>query len=133
MVAAVWSDAGASRKLLAAALQSRFQLLLSVPLMLEYESVLKRPEHLKAAHASSADIDAILDAVAATGVAALPSFSWRPELSDPSDEMVLETAVNGQSDLIVTFNLTHLRRAALKFGIRAMRPPAALRISGIST
>ena len=47
IVAALRSNAGASRRLLVR-LCERFELLLSVPLMLEYESVLKRPEHLKA-------------------------------------------------------------------------------------
>jgi len=109
-------------------LRKRFELLLSVPLMLEYEAVLKRPEHLKAAGATRDDIDAVLDALAAAGVPVIPNFSWRPELSDPGDEMVLETAVNGQADFIVTFNLTHLRHGARKFGIRATRPPEALLI-----
>jgi PIN domain len=90
--------------------------------------VLKRPEHLKAAGASRDDIDAILDALAATGVPVIPNFSWRPELSDPGDEMVLETAVNGQADLIVTFNLPHFSPGAHRFGIRPMRPPQALSI-----
>jgi predicted nucleic acid-binding protein len=128
MVAAVRSNAGASRRLLVSALRKRFELLLSVPLMLEYEAVLKRPEHLKAAGASRDDIDAILDSLAATGVPVIPNFSWRPELSDPGDEMVLETAVNGQADLIVTFNLPHFSPGARRFGIRARRPPQALLI-----
>lgn len=128
MVAALRSDAGASRKLLIAALSKRFDLLLSVPLMLEYEAVLKRPEHLRAAGATRGDIDTVLDALAAAGVPVTLNFSWRPELADPGDEMVLEAAVNGQADLIVTFNLIHLRRGAHRFGIRAIRPPKALSI-----
>jgi len=46
MVAALRSDRGASRQLLLAALDRQFELLLSVPLILEYEAVLTRPEHL---------------------------------------------------------------------------------------
>jgi predicted nucleic acid-binding protein len=76
------------------------------------------------AEASRADIDAILDVLSAAGTPVTTNFSWRPELTDPG-EMVLETAVNGQADLIVTFNLTHLRVAASRFGIRATRPPEA--------
>jgi predicted nucleic acid-binding protein len=48
IVAAMRSDAGASRKLVLAALDRRFELLLSVPLALEYEAVLKRPEQIAA-------------------------------------------------------------------------------------
>jgi putative PIN family toxin of toxin-antitoxin system len=128
MVAALRSNTGASRQLLIFALTKRFELLLSVPLMLEYEAVLKRPEHLRTASATRDDIDAILGALGAAGVPVIPNFSWRPELTDPGDEMVLEAAVNGQADLIVTFNVAHLRHAARRFGIRAIRPPEALSI-----
>jgi putative PIN family toxin of toxin-antitoxin system len=128
MVAAVRSNAGASRQLLISALRKHFELLLSVPLMLEYKAVLKRPEHLTAACATRDDIDAILDVLAAVGMPVIPNFSWRPELSDPGDEMVLEAAVNGRADLIVTFNVTHLRHGASRFGIRTIRPPEAFSI-----
>jgi putative PIN family toxin of toxin-antitoxin system len=127
MVAALRSNAGASRRLLIYALNKRFELLLSVPLVLEYEAVLK-PEHLKVAGATRDDIDTILDALVAVSVPVMPNFSWRPELSDPGDEMVLEAAVNGQANLIVTFNVTDLRRGARRFGIRTTRPPEALSI-----
>ncbi len=126
MVAGLRSNAGASRQLLISALSKRFDFLLSVPLMLEYEAVLKRPEHLMAAGATRNDIDAILDALAAAGVPVSPTFSWRPVLSDPGDEMVLEAAVNGQADLIVTFNLTHFRQVFGRFGLRVVRPSEAL-------
>jgi predicted nucleic acid-binding protein len=106
--------------------------LLSVPLMVEYEAVLKRPDHLAAAGATRGDIDAILDALAARGLLVSPNFSWRPMLLVPGDEMVLEAAVNGQADLIVTFNLTHFRHVARRFGVRAMRPSEALSILEIA-
>jgi predicted nucleic acid-binding protein len=43
-------------------------------------------------------------------------------LKDPADEMVLETAVNGAADWLVTFNMRHLAGAAREFGICVMRP-----------
>ncbi|MER9560026.1 PIN domain-containing protein [Mesorhizobium sp. M0323] len=46
MVAAIRSDAGASRQLLVAALERRLTLIASVTLMIEYEAVMTRPEHL---------------------------------------------------------------------------------------
>lgn len=128
MVAALRSSAGASRQLLIGALEQRYVLLLSVPLMIEYEAVMKRSQHLAAARASEADIDEILDALAAVGTAVRPAFSWRPMLSDPADEMVLETAINGEAGLIVTFNLRHLGPAARRFGIDAARPHEALEL-----
>jgi len=126
IVAAIRSRTGASRRLLRLALQKRFDTLLSVPLMLEYEEVLKRREHLLAARASAAQIEAIIDALAAVATPVETNFSWRPVLSDPDDEMVLEAAVNGGADLIVTFNVRHLRMVAHRFGVRTVTPSAAL-------
>ena len=48
-------------------------------------------------------------------------------LKDPSDEMVLETVVNGRADRLVTFNLRHLRQAAQESGISADGPGATWR------
>ena len=67
LVAAFRSDAGASRQVLEAARAHRFELLLCVPLMLEYESVLTRPEHLAACRASRVDVSAVLDELALVG------------------------------------------------------------------
>lgn len=54
-------------------------------------------------------------------------FRWRPQLRDPGDEMVLEAAVNGRAEAIVTFNLRHYRAVPERFGIEIMRPAEALR------
>jgi putative PIN family toxin of toxin-antitoxin system len=127
LAAALRSDQGASRQLLLAALDLRFVMLVSVPLMLEYEAVLTRQEHLAAAGITAEDVDIVLDALAVVIEPVRLSFLWRPRLKDAADEMVLETAVNGKADRLVTFNLKHLGKAALEFGIRAMRPGEALR------
>src|SRR5712692_1086469 len=119
IVAALRSDRGASRQLLLAALNRRFVMLVSVPLMVEYEAVLTRTEHLSAAGLTVTDVHTILDAVAAVLVPVRLPFFWRPTLKDPSDEMVLETAISGGADRLVTFNLRHLGEAAREFGMRA--------------
>ena len=54
-------------------------------------------------------------------------FRWRPQLHDPGEELVLEAAVKGQADTIVTFNESHLREARRSFGIDVIRPGEALR------
>lgn len=122
VVAAFRSDKGASRRLLLAALDREVTMLASVPLMLEYESVLKRPEHLAAIGLTRDEVDAVLDAVALVIEPVRLAFLWRPRLRDPNDEMVLETAVNGRADRLVTFNLRHLAEAAREFGIHAGLP-----------
>jgi putative PIN family toxin of toxin-antitoxin system len=127
VVAALRSDQGASRQLLLAALDRRITMLASVPLMLEYEAVLTRPEQLDKIGLSAAEIDVVLDALASVIEPVPLHFVWRPQLKDPADEMVLDTAVNGRADRLATFNVRHLRDAAMEFGIRANRPGEVLR------
>jgi predicted nucleic acid-binding protein len=95
---------------------------ISVPLILEYEAVLTRPEQLKAFGVTAGEVNSILDAIVSVGEPVTFRFLWRPQLKDPSDEMVLETAVNGDADYLATFNLRHLSEASALFGIRAAAP-----------
>ena len=52
---------------------------------------------------------------------------WRPQLRDPDDEMVLEAAINGRADALVTYNIRDFRGAAPRFGIRLMQPADLLK------
>ena len=121
------SDRGASRQLLLGALDRTFDVLVSVPLILEYEAVLTRPEHLKASGLTSSQVNEVLDALVRVSIPVSLRFLWRPRLKDPADEMVLETAVNGEAEWLVTFNLRHLASAAREFGIHVARPCDAWR------
>jgi putative PIN family toxin of toxin-antitoxin system len=127
LVAASRSDAGASRRMLQAARGRRFELLLSVPLMLEYEAVLTRPQNLAASGVSKEDIIAVLDELAYIGRKVAMVIRTRPALIDANDEMVLETAINGDADAIITFNDGDFRPAAARFWCPVMRPGEALR------
>jgi putative PIN family toxin of toxin-antitoxin system len=122
LVAAIRSDAGASRRLLVDALEGRVTVLASVPLFFEYEASMTRAEHLRASRLSVADVNILLDAVAEVATPVRLSFRWRPFLRDPDDDMVLETAVNGQADGIVTFNVRDFWAVPEMFGIFVQRP-----------
>ncbi|MDX8481784.1 PIN domain-containing protein [Mesorhizobium sp. VK24D] len=54
-------------------------------------------------------------------------FLWRPAVRDPDDDILLEAAVNGQADAIVTFNLRDFGNAAQRFGIAIVPPGEALK------
>jgi putative PIN family toxin of toxin-antitoxin system len=126
MVAAIRSDSGASRCLLVAALGRRFTMLVSVPLLIEYQEVMSRREHLAASRLSVSDVEALLDAVAAVTEPVLLDFLWRPVLIDADDDMVLETAVNGRADAIATFNRRHFAAVPKQFGINVLPPADAV-------
>ena len=126
MVAALRSDRGSSRQLLLAALNQQFELLLSVPLLLEYEAVLTRPQHLAACGLSGAEVGRVLDDLAAVARPVRLAFRWRPRLSDPDDDMVLETAINGSASAIVTFNQRDFAPGIKGFNCAVILPAAAL-------
>jgi len=127
IVAAMRSPTGASAALLEAALNGKVTMLANVALMLEYEAVCARPEHMGAAGLSVAELGVFLDALAALAEPVESHFVWRPRLRDPGDEMVLEAAVNGRAGAIVTFNARDYGTVPAEFGMRVLLPRDALR------
>ena len=67
--------------------------------------------------------------MAATGAPAgrTLAYLWRPLLRDAAGDMVLETAVNGGADVIVTFNVADFGAAPSRFGLEVLRPADLLR------
>lgn len=122
VVSAFRSRLGASSVLLRLVEDGRLVPLATPALFIEYEDVLKRPEQRKASGLSLAEVDVALTALAALVEPVEVRFSWRPQLADPGDEMVLDAAVNGQADALVTYNLTHFALAAPRFGLTLLRP-----------
>jgi putative PIN family toxin of toxin-antitoxin system len=127
IVAAMRSPGGASAAILRAAREGRVTLLVSVSLAVEYEAVCSEAEHQLAAGLNEREIEVFLDAVLALAEPVKAHFLWRPQLRDPGDEMVLETAVNGQADALVTFNVRDFGDVPERFGIELMIPREAIR------
>jgi putative PIN family toxin of toxin-antitoxin system len=127
IVAAMRSPGGASAAILRTARQGGITLLVSVALAMEYEATCSEAEHRLAAGLSDREVEIFLDAVVAMAEPVKTYFLWRPQLRDPGDEMVLETAVNGQADALVTFNLRDFGAVPARFGIELMIPREAIR------
>jgi putative PIN family toxin of toxin-antitoxin system len=126
LVTAFRSERGASRELLIAALDERLVLLASTALWLEYEAVLTRPLHLRAAGLSAAEVRDVLAALAVVAEPVPIHFLWRPVLADAEDEHVLDLAMNGRADMLVTFNRDDFMEASKTFQIDVVTPAAAL-------
>ena len=101
LVAALRSKRGAAYQVLKRMRERRFEFVLSVPLFLEYEDVLKRPGLVPLPMAT---IDKLLKLLARNGIARDIFFLWRPFLKDAKDDMVLEVALAGGCSAIVTYN-----------------------------
>jgi putative PIN family toxin of toxin-antitoxin system len=122
LVAGLRSREGASFRLLEATIARTLVPVMSVALFLEYEAVLKRPEQRQATELTERDVDIALAALASAAVLVDVNFRWRPQLRDPADELVLEAAVNGQVEAIVTHNVRDFASAATSFGMRTLTP-----------
>jgi putative PIN family toxin of toxin-antitoxin system len=124
VVAALRSRRGASNALLVAALERRVEWLCSVPLFFEYEDALTRPDFLIASGWRAVEMRRFLDDAVVVMTPVALDMLWRPQLRDPADEMVLETAINGRADALATHNLRDFS-PAVRFGIE-VAPPARL-------
>ena len=120
------SPGGASAAILRTARNGRVTLLVSVPLGMEYEAVCLELEHRLAAGLSEREVEIFLDAVLAMAEPVKTHFLWRPQLRDPGDEMVLEAAVNGRANALVTFNVRDFGIVPARFGIELMVPSEAI-------
>lgn len=127
IVAALRSARGASNALLTLVAQQAVRPLMTTALFLEYEEVLLRPEHRLATGMTEADVAGFLAALTSAAEGVELHFQWRPQLGDPADEMVLEAAINGQADALVTHNVADFAKAAARFGLRVLTPGALLK------
>ena len=127
IVAALRSWAGASNALLRALREGQLEAVASIPMLFEYEAMLVRPEQRQASGMSVEEVGFFLDGLAALLLPVVPYFLWHPLLRDPDDEMVLDAAVNGQADAIVTFNVQDFLPEARQFQLEIWTPREALR------
>lgn len=116
------SPAGASAAILRSIRKGDATLLLGIPLAIEYEAVCQKAEHRLAAGLSQMQVDIFLTAIIAMSEPMETHFLWRPQLRDAGDEMVLETAVNGRADALVTFNVRDYGPVPQRFGIELLLP-----------
>ena len=102
LVSAVISNRGASFKIVSMMPSGAFECHLSVPLVCEYEAVLKRPE--LALNLTEDEIDEFVNDICHFGRKHAIWYLWRPFLKDAGDEFIAELAVTAQVDAIVTHN-----------------------------
>src|SRR5437868_14758830 len=127
VVSALRSIRGASYRLFTLLGSGRFEINISVPLVLEYEEVCKRS--LGLIPLTPADIDDVVNFLCRLANRHTVFYHWRPFLNDPEDDMVLELAVAAGCDAIVTYNRRDFRGVD-RFGIRVLTPSEFLREIG---
>jgi len=130
IVAGLRTRLGAGNAVLRLVAEQRVVPLATAPLFLEYEDVLKRPEDQLAHGLGPSEVDEFLAELAALVEPVEVHFLWRPQGRDPNDEMVLEAAINGRADALVTYNVKDFEVMAKRFKIPVMQPAELLRKVG---
>ena len=128
LVSAIRSRNGASFKLLSLVGTDSFKLVVSVPLVFEYEYAMLKTADL--CELDSFVVHDILDFVCASAKHQDIFFLWRPTLRDSSDDMVLEVAVASGADGIVTFNKRDFAKAD-RFDLKIYSPGEFLKSEGL--
>ncbi len=123
LVSAVLSPNGASRQVLRRCLLGEYQPLMGQALFLEHEAVLSRPEIVGQSRITEEDREALWAAFASRCRWVRVYYLWRPNLPDESDNHLIELAVAGGAEVIVTHNQRDFGRTELRFpGLRVLTP-----------
>jgi len=126
LICALRSNKGASYKLIENLGIGKYDISISVPLVFEYEAVAKRHIH----YLTNEEVDKLIDYMCAIGDKRTIHYLWRPFLKDAKDDMILELAVESQSEFIITYNSRDFRGIE-KFGIKIKSPVEFLKIVGL--
>ena len=127
LISALKSKQGASYKLLTLIGKGKFETSVSVPLVFEYEDAAKKI--IKNTQLTLKNVDDIIDYICAMSSHTEIYYLWRPYLSDPKDDMILELAVSSSSGIIVTYNRKDFKGSE-KLGIKVLTPGEFLKIIG---
>jgi putative PIN family toxin of toxin-antitoxin system len=120
LISAIRSSNGAAALLVRMALQEQFTLLMDIALILEYREVSLRSHHTNSSHFTTDEILALIWTLERIAEPVEIIQNHRPLCVDPGDDHILELAINGNADVIVTTNLRHIQQPATEHNIQAM-------------
>jgi len=122
LVSAIRSGSGAAAEILRLAALGKLTLLMDYKLVCEYRDVVLRPHHVAASGGSIEDANAVIAMLETIAVPVLVVVKHRPLSRDANDDMVLDVAINGCADAVVTNNIRDFAEVAERFGIQALTP-----------
>lgn len=122
-VAALTSGVGSNRQVIRACLTQSVVPLMGMALFHEYDSVVSRSAVAARCPLTVPEREQFIDAFLSVCEWVRVAFLWRPNLPDEADNHLIELAVAGGADAVVTNNIRDLRRGELLFpGVRILTP-----------
>jgi putative PIN family toxin of toxin-antitoxin system len=122
-IAAILSPAGENRAVLRASLLGRARPIMGAALFHEYEDVLSRPELMDKGPLPATERQTLLEAFLSVTDWGKVYFLWRPNLPDEADNHLIELALAGTAETIVTNNLKDPQHGELRFpGLKIQSP-----------
>lgn len=125
LVSAILSPDGAAREVLRRCFGGYARPLISNALFLEYEDVLSREELFATALIGPEDREALLNAFFNVCQWINITFLWRPNLPDESDNHLIELAIAGNAEWIITGNVRDVGAGELVFDSFRIATPGA--------
>jgi putative PIN family toxin of toxin-antitoxin system len=126
LITAFRSSSGAAAETVRLALLKELSILLDYKLACEYRDVALRSEHLKASGKTQKETELLIAMLEAVAEPVFVAVRHAPLSQDANDDMVLELAIIGGADAIVTNNTKHFRQAARDFDLQLLTPAELL-------
>jgi putative PIN family toxin of toxin-antitoxin system len=115
---------GAPNEVIARCLAGEFQPLMGNSLFSEYEAVLARTGLFAKSRLNANEREFLLDVFLATCQWTRIYYQWRPNLRDETDNHLIELAIAGGAQYLISGNLRDLRTGQLKFPQLQVLTPA---------
>ena len=122
LITALRSSRGAAAEVLRLVLSGELTILMDYKIAAEYRDVALRPEHLAASRQTNRKILTLIEALEELAEPIHVSLKPRPLSSDPNDDMILDVAINGRADALVTQNAKHFTTPGKQYGIHVLSP-----------
>jgi predicted nucleic acid-binding protein len=116
------SGSGAAAEILRLAALGKLTLLMDLKLVCEYRDVALRPQHIAASGKTMEEVQAVIAMLEAIATPVLVVVKHRPLSRDANDDMVLDVAINGYADAVVTNNIRDFATATERFAIKTLSP-----------
>jgi putative PIN family toxin of toxin-antitoxin system len=130
-ITALRSSDGAAGEILRLILRRKLVPLMDHKLGLEYRDVALRPEQLQAFGLSAVEVVTVIEAIEALAESVKVVVRHRPLSPDPNDDMILDIAINGKAEALVTNNTKDFKAAGKQYGIPVLTPRELLMQRGL--